>query len=455
LTPWKLCGLNEELVASHEKVLPGTIALPVPSRVRKESALKLREEVLLALDTLRKNPLRSALTILGIVIGITTVITVSAMINGLNDNVLAGIRDLGSDTIICYRFPWASLSRPPSEWLNRKELQPEWAEDIEKLPHVSAASPSMRIFMPQFGAGTADVRRGAFRSKNVILQGNSPSIYRIFDMKLQFGRAFDENDTEHRSPVVMLGYDTARTLFPGSPADSIGQEVTLNGQLFTVIGTMEKRRQGISGGSNPEDNIAVMPVTTLRKLYPNQKDYVIFLKASDPKMVGEAVEETRDLLRRKRRLTSDKPDDFAIFTSDYFLDLWNKISGLIFILMFAVASVGLIVGGIGVMNIMLVSVTERTREIGVRKAIGAKRSNILAQFLIEAVTLSAVGGVIGVILGCGLTLALRYGISMPATISLFWIVTALVLCALIGIVFGVYPAWKAARLDPVDALRYE
>jgi putative ABC transport system permease protein len=442
-------------VATHEKILPGTMALPVRPRVRKESALKLREEVVLALDTLRKNPLRSALTILGIVIGITTVITVSAMINGLNDNVLAGIRDLGSDTIICYRFPWASLSRPPSEWLNRKELQPEWAEDIEKLPHVSAASPSMRIFMPQFGAGTADVRRGAFRSKNVILQGNSPSIYRIFDMKLQFGRAFDENDTEHRSPVVMLGYDTARTLFPGSAADSIGQEVTLNGQLFTVIGTMEKRRQGISGGSNPEDNIAVMPVTTLRKLYPNQKDYVIFLKASDPKMVGEAVEETRDLLRRKRRLTSDKPDDFAIFTSDYFLDLWNKISGLIFILMFAVASVGLIVGGIGVMNIMLVSVTERTREIGVRKAIGAKRSNILAQFLIEAVTLSAVGGVIGVILGSGLTLALRYGISMPATLSVFWIVTALVLCALIGIVFGVYPAWKAARLDPVEALRYE
>jgi putative ABC transport system permease protein len=442
-------------MATHEKVLPGAMALPARPRARKPGALKFREEVLLALDTLRKNPLRSALTILGIVIGITTVITVSAMINGLNDNVLAGIRDLGSDTIICYRFPWASLSRPPSEWLNRKELQPEWAEDIEKLPHVSAASPSMRIFMPQFGAGTADVRHGQFRAKNVILQGNSPSINRIFDMKLQFGRAFDENDTEHRSPVVMLGYDTTRTLFPGSPADAVGQEVTLNGQLFTVIGTMEKRRQGISGGSNPEDNIAVMPVTTLRKLYPNQKDYVLFVKASDPKMVAEAVEETRDLLRRKRRLTSEKPDDFAIFTSDYFLDLWNKISGLIFILMFAVASVGLVVGGIGVMNIMLVSVTERTREIGVRKAIGAKRSNILAQFLIEAVTLSAVGGIIGVILGSGLTLALRYGVSMPATLSLFWIVTALVLCTLIGIVFGVYPAWKAARLDPVEALRYE
>src|SRR5246500_2033723 len=231
-------------MATLDKTFPQTTALPLRAFRRKESASAFGEEFLLALDTLRKNPLRSALTILGIVIGITTVITVSALINGLNDNVLAGIRELGSDTIICYRFPWASLSRPPSEWLNRKELQPEWASDIERLPHVSAASPSMRIFMPQFGAGTADLRRGPYRAKNVILQGNSPSINRIFDMKIQYGRPFDENDTEHRSPVVMLGYDTARTLFPGSPSDGIGREVTLNGQLFTVIGTMEKRRQG-------------------------------------------------------------------------------------------------------------------------------------------------------------------------------------------------------------------
>lgn len=441
-------------MATLGKTFPQTTALPIRSFRRKERASAFGEEFLLALDTLRKNPLRSALTVLGIVIGIITVITVSAMINGLNDNVLAGIRELGSDTIIAYRFPWASLSHPPSAWFTRKELQPEWAEDMEKLPHVLAASPSMRIFMPQFGSGTADLRRGQFRAKNVILQGNSPSIERIFDMKVQYGRSFDENDTEHRAPVVMLGYDTARILFP-DPSKSIGQEVTLNGQLFTVICTMEKRKQGISGGANPEDNIAVMPVTTLRKLYPNKKDYVIFAKASDPKFVSEAVDEMRDLLRRKRRLTSDKPDDFALFTSDYFLDLWNKISGLVFLLMFAVASVGLIVGGIGVMNIMLVSVTERTREIGVRKAVGARRNSILVQFLIEAVTLSAIGGVIGVIFGSGLTLLLRYGLTVPAVLSLFWVVAALVMCALIGIVFGVYPAWKAARLDPVEALRYE
>jgi putative ABC transport system permease protein len=199
----------------------------------------------------------------------------------------------------------------------------------------------------------------------------------------------------------------------------------------------------------------MMPVTSLRKLYPNKKDYVIFAKAKDPKVVAEAVEEIRDLLRRKRRLSNDKPDDFALFTSDYFLDLWNRISYLIFVLMFAVASVGLLVGGIGVMNIMLVSVTERTREIGVRKAIGAKRGNIMLQFLTEAVTLSAIGGVIGVLFGAGLSLLLRYGAHFPASLSFFWIATALIMCALIGVVFGVYPAWKAARLDPVEALRYE
>jgi putative ABC transport system permease protein len=441
-------------MATFEKTLPGTAVLPVRTR-KKEGALKLWEEVRLALDTLRKNKLRSSLTILGIVIGITTVITVTAVINGLNENVLGGIRSLGSDTIIAYRFPWASLSRPPSDWFTRKELLPEWAEDIARLPHVKAASASMRIFQPQFGSGTEDIRRGAYRAKNVILQGNQPSIGEIFDLKIESGRFFNETDAEHRAPVVLLGYDTVRVLFPESPENSIGKEVIIDGQVFTVIGTLEKQRQGISGGSNPEDNSAYMPVTTLRKLYPNQKDYVLFAKARDPEKVGEAVEEIRDLLRRKRRLSNNKPDDFALFTSDYFLDLWNKISGLIFILMFAVASVGLIVGGIGVMNIMLVSVTERTREIGVRKAIGAKRSNILAQFLIEAVTLSGVGGIIGVLFGSALSLLMRYGLKMPAVLSLFWVLTALILCALIGIIFGVYPAWKAARLDPVEALRYE
>src|SRR5438034_9129786 len=230
--------LEGKAVATIGQTLTGTRPARLRTMMRKEGGLKLRGEVLLALDTLRKNPLRSALTILGIVIGITTVIAVSAMINGLNDNVLAGIRELGSDTIFAYRFPWASLSRPPSEWFTRKELQPEWADDIALLPHVKAASPSMRIFRPQFGAGTADVRRGAFRARNVILQGNQPSIGEIFDLKIQYGRFYNQTDAEHRAPVVLLGYDTTRILFPESPERSLGQEVVIDGQLCTVIGAL-------------------------------------------------------------------------------------------------------------------------------------------------------------------------------------------------------------------------
>src|SRR5882724_12621794 len=208
--------------------------------VKPAKALELKDQVALALDTLRKNPLRSGLTILGIVIGITTVIAVSSLINGLNENVLGGIRDLGSDTIIAYRFPWASLSRPPSEWFTRKELQPEWADDIALLPHVKAASPSMRIFRPQFGAGTADVRRGAYRAKNVILQGNQPSIGEIFDIKFDKGRRFNWSEGEHRRPVVRLGYNTVQTLFPeGGQAAAVCKEASIDGQLSTVIGTME------------------------------------------------------------------------------------------------------------------------------------------------------------------------------------------------------------------------
>ncbi|HYL09942.1 MAG TPA: ABC transporter permease [Candidatus Acidoferrales bacterium] len=430
-------------------------ALRLRSMARGRAVSELREAVSLAMDALRRNPMRSALTILGIVIGITAVIAVSAVISGINGNVLGSINDLGSDTIICYRFPWASLSRPPSEWLLRKELQAEWADDIAQLPHVAAASPSLRIFLPQFGSGSVDVHRGGYRAKNVILQGNSPDINKIFDLKIARGRWFTLVDQEHRAPIVVLGFDAAKTLFPDPGGDPIGKEVVIQGQLFTVVGTAEKRRQGLSAGSNPEDNIAIFPLSTLHKMFPNQKDYVIFVKAKTPEMVTEAVEETRDLLRRKRRLSSNQPDNFAIFTPDYFLELWKQISTLVFVLMFAVASVGLVVGGIGVMNIMLVSVTERTREIGVRKAIGAKRRNILMQFLLEAVTLSGIGGVLGVLLGGGIALLVRALISLPAQLSLFWVLTALIVCAMIGIGFGIYPAWKAARLDPVDALRYE
>jgi len=417
---------------------------------------ELREAVGLALDALRRNPLRSFLTILGIVIGVSTVIAISAVVNGLNSNVVGSVEALGSNIVICYRFSWATLGRLPPEVIQRKYLKAEWAEDLKQLPHVETAAPSARIFNPELGAGTANVRRGDVRAKNVILQGNTPAVAQIFNFDLERGRFFNDTDMDHHLPVVVLGHDTAETLFPGRNEDPIGQEVLLEGHAFTVIGVAAPQKQAFGNGKNPEDNIAILPLTTMLGLHPEFKDFVLFVKATDAKFVPLVVDEVRDHLRRVRRLSSDKPDDFAIFTPDAFIDLWKQISSGIFVVMFAVGSVALLVGGIGVMNIMLVSVTERTREIGVRKAIGATRNNILTQFLVEAMTLAAVGGVIGEIFGSLVGLAVRFFVSgLPASISPFWLVIGFSISAMIGIFFGVYPAWKAARLSPVEALRYE
>jgi len=417
---------------------------------------ELGEAVALAMDAMRRNKLRSALTIGSIVISVGTVIAVTSVINGLNTNVIGSVQSMGSNIIISYRFPWASMGRPPSEWFTRKELQAEWADKIAQLPNVEAAAATLRIFRPEFGAGTSYVTRGEFRAKNVILQGGPPAVARVFDIGLERGRATTQVDEDHRSPVVTLGYDTARILFPDPKDDPIGKEVLVEGRVFTVVGVNERRKQAFGGGANPEDNLVSFPLSTLRKLHPEQKDYVIWVKATSADVVPQVVDAMRDLMRRERHLTSDKADDFAIFTPDAFIDLWHQVSNGIFALVFLVASVTLLVGGIGVMNIMLVSVTERTREIGIRKAIGAKRRNILQQFLLEAMTLTGIGGIIGIIGGGGLGLLVRaLAPSLPATISVFWMSAGMVTAASIGLVFGIYPAWKAAKLDPVEALRYE
>jgi putative ABC transport system permease protein len=417
---------------------------------------ELAEAVGLAFDAMRRNKLRSALTIGSIVIAVGTVIAVTSVINGLNTNVIGSVESLGSNIIICYRFPWASLGRPPSEWFTRKELQAEWADKIALLPNVETAAASLRIFRPEFGAGTTYVTRGPYRAKNVILQGAPPQIRLVFDIELERGRAISAVDEEHRAPVIILGYDTARILFPDPNDDPVGKEVLVEGRVFTVVGVNERRKQAFGSGANPEDNLVSFPLSTLRKLHPEQKDYVFWIKAKNSESVPQVVDATRDLLRRERRLSSDKADDFAIFTPDAFIDLWHQISTGIFLMVFLVASVTLLVGGIGVMNIMLVSVTERTREIGIRKAIGAKRRNILQQFLLEAMTLTGIGGIIGILGGGGLGMLVRVlAPSLPASISLFWVAAGMLTAASIGLLFGIYPAWKAAKLDPVEALRYE
>jgi len=429
--------------------------MPEPPIEAKARFGGLKESLLLALDVLRRNPLRSFLTVLGIVIGVMTFIVIGAVINGLNSNVLGNIDVLGSNTIICYRFSFATLGRRPAEELQRKELKAEWAEGLARLPHVAAAAPEARIQNFDIGVGSSSVRRGNYRVKSVILQGNTPSIMSIINLDMERGRFFNETDEDHHSNVAVLGHTTAKKLFPDNE-DPVGQEILVEGKVFTAVGVLEEQKQALGTGDNPNDNIVIVPFTTMRGLHPEFKDYVLFVQADDTKTMPIVIDEVREYLRRMRKLPSDKPDDFTIMTTDTFLDLWNEISGSIFIVMLAVGSVALLVGGIGVMNIMLVSVTERTREIGVRKAIGARRLNILTQFLMEAVTLAALGGMIGVLLGGSIVLMIRLAFSsFPASVSPTLVVTGVLVAGSIGIFFGVYPAWKAARLNPVEALRYE
>lgn len=416
---------------------------------------EIKESLVVSLAVLIRNPLRSFLTVLGIMIGVTTIIVIGAVMNGLNSNVLGQIQSLGSNTIICYRFSFTTLGKQPAEVLQRKELKAEWADGLAQLPHVAAAAPVAQVENNSMNAGSSTVRRGNLRAKGVILRGATPSVAEISDFDLERGRFFNNTDEGHHSPVTVLGHITANRLFLNSE-DPVGQEVLLEGQVFTVVGVLEKQKQSLGTGANPQDNMAIVPFSVMRKLHPEFKDFFLLAKSDTTANLPLAVDEVREYLRRMRRLPSSKPDDFDIMTTEMMVGMWKETSSAIFTAMLAIGSVALLVGGIGVMNIMLVSVTERTREIGLRKAVGARRANILVQFLLEAVTLAGVGGIAGVLFGLVFVLCLRLAFSsFPASVSLSLVFLGVSVASLTGVFFGVYPAWMAARLSPVEALRYE
>jgi putative ABC transport system permease protein len=411
------------------------------------------ESVHMALETLRKNKLRSGLTVLGISIGIATVILISSAINGLNSNIDQFVKTLGTNDLWVFRFdPWGH--RLTTEELNRKQLTYDDGVAMRALPHVVAVDPAVTYQNFQLGIGNVSLKAGTHKVQNTIIYGDTSEVKKTNDIELIEGRMWTEIEEQRNASVVVLGHDAAEDLFPdGSP---IGKDVESGGDVFTVIGVLDKQAQPFGTGRNTQDNSAYFPLGAFHKIHPEIKDFWITVKYDDPANKELVTEEIRELLRIRRGVRIQQDDNFAVFGPDTLTRLWNQLTGGLFLFMVAVSSVGLMVGGVGVMNIMLVSVTERTREIGIRKAIGATRHNILLQFTLEAITLCAVGGLLGILAGSLFTLILHFAVSfLHAALSATWVIVSFVVSCAIGLLFGIYPAWKAASLDPIEALRYE
>jgi putative ABC transport system permease protein len=412
-----------------------------------------RESVKMALDTLRTNKLRSGLTILGIVIGVTTVITISSVINGLNNRVADFADSLGSNVFWVFHIPVIGV-RPTTEQLTRKKLTLDDVMALRTLPHVVATDGGFR-YSKQFGLGDVSAKYEGHKVAGAMLSGNTAQVSDVSNFTLTAGRIFTDGEDQSHAAVCVLGHDTAEQLFVNGE-DPIGKEINVDTGFYTVIGVLDKQKQPFGSGKNPDDNQIIFPMGTFHSLHPEVKDLWISVKYDDPKFKSLVEDEIREMLRIRRRVKLTADDNFEIFGPDTLTKLWGSITGGLFGFMVAVSSVGLMVGGVGVMNIMLVSVTERTREIGIRKALGATKRNMLTQFTTEAITLCAVGGILGVIVGAVITWIVYFlPIGLPATLSTAWVFIGFGVSCAIGLLFGIYPAWKAANLDPIEALRYE
>jgi putative ABC transport system permease protein len=415
--------------------------------------LAVGENARMALSTLRTHKTRSMLTVLGVVIGVTALIAVGSIVVGLDRDVRAFLEDYGTNTLFVFRWDIGfHVGRRTPEERMRKPLTLEDALAIrEECPAVK--NTTVEVFQ-RFDRRTGPV--SARYKGNEVFQidhnGTLPSWVEVYNAHLVKGRFFNDGEDLHRVDVAVIGYDLQDGLFPGE--DPIGKEIIVDGVSYRVVGVLEKRKGQFFRDESADKTVQV-PYHSYRKHHPTHDEHFIGVEAL-PGQKAAAEDEVRGLLRRFRKVPFDKPDNFAVTSAEAMAAQFRQIMGAIGLITVVVSSIGLLVGGVGVMNIMLMSVTERTREIGVRKAVGARRGDIIRQFLIEAVTLTGTGGAIGVLIGVGISVIIN--LTMPKLPSAVppWAIVLGVGCSMgVGLFFGIYPAWKAAKLDPVEALRYE
>ncbi|MGD9628119.1 MAG: ABC transporter permease [Pyrinomonadaceae bacterium] len=410
------------------------------------------ENLKMALDTLRGNKLRSFLTIIGVVVGVITVMLISSIISGIGMAFEEQIKAFGTRSIFVYKMDIGiRFSRPTREERMRPDLTVDDALALRGLPDVETAVPFLNVSSGFFGNRTIVSANGK-QTSNIQLSGTLPEIALSETEVVVEGRWFTQSEVDFKKDVCLVGATVKDTFWPyESP---IGKTLEVNGREFKVIGLLEKKAQllGGGGGNNDESNTVFMPIGSALRIKPNADDIFILAVAKDGRIL-EAKDQIEDLLRVRRGVTFGQKNNFSTATADSIIEQFQSITAGVALAMVVISSIGLLIGGIGVMNIMLVSVTERTREIGIRKAIGAKQSDILLQFLIEAGTLTGFGGLVGLGIGWGLTLLIS--LVFPSYVP--WWAPPLGFCASVGIglIFGLWPAWKAARLDPIESLRYE
>ena len=403
--------------------------------------------LVLAIQTIRTHKMRAFLTVLGVIIGTGTIIGVSAILTGFDTSITSVLRSFGPNSIIVFKFPVGPRTgRLSPEERTRKDLTYINAIDIrDRCKSVEDVS---TMLFPNHGPINAHYKGNDMYDVNLF--GVEEAYARGGQVELHLGRFFSDEESRRRMPVAVIGQDLEKGLYAN--VDPIGKTISIDGHEFTVIGTMVRPAASFFGDT---DNRVLLPYGMMQKMFPNARENAIVVTAL-PGKLPQAVDEVRTVLRIDRRVPYNKPDNFALSTADQMVADFRQITAMTFLVMAVLSSIGLLVGGIGVMNIMLVSVTERTYEIGIRKALGARRGDILIQFLIEAAALTGLGGIVGIMFGWIIALISRLVFtSIPASVPLWAAVTGIVMSVGVGLFFGIWPANKAARLDPVVALRYE